>query len=217
MLNVQASRLRAGGGEDAARSAGGTPALHTPPSQSERRRLAGWPGAVSAPVRSHRERFAHTRVLTNMTRTIFLAALLCTLLVPSAFAEKTDAVQQVRQLEREWLDAYEKHDSAAMQRIVADDFSIVFPDGSGQTKAGILTMLERARASSRPSPRFTTEDVQARAYGDTVILSGRVITHMKRADGSESRQESRYTDTYVKLDGRWQVVASHLSNVPAKK
>ena len=32
----------------------------------------------------------------------------------------------------------------------------------------------------------------------------------------EERQESRYTDTYVRLDGRWQVVASHLSNVKAK-
>ena len=152
-----------------------------------------------------------------MTRPIFLAALLCTLIVPTVFAEKTDSVQQVRQLEREWLDAYEKHDSAAMQRIVADDFSIVFPDGSGQTKADIMTMLERGRASKRPSPRFTTEDVKARAYGNTVILSGRVFTHTKRADGTESREESRYTDTYVKLDGRWQVVASHLSNAPAAK
>ena len=149
-----------------------------------------------------------------MTRPISLAAvLLLALAVPTAWAQTASPVQQVRQLEREWLDAYEKRDSAAMQRIVADDFTIVFPDGSSQTKTDILAMLERGRAGDHPGPRFTTEDVQARAYGDTVILSGRVITHRKGPDGIESRQESRYTDTYVRLDGRWQVVASHLSNV----
>jgi uncharacterized protein (TIGR02246 family) len=162
------------------------------------------------------ERSARRHVLTNMTRPIFLAALLFALIVPPAFAQTADPIQEVRQLEREWLDAYEKHDSAAMQRIVADDFTIVFPDGGSQTKADIMAMMERGRASKRPSPRFTTEDVNARAYGNTVILSGRVVTHMKRPDGTEGREESRYTDTYIRLDGRWQVVASHLSNVKAK-
>jgi uncharacterized protein (TIGR02246 family) len=162
------------------------------------------------------ERSAHQRVLTSMTRPIVLTALLLTLVMPYASAQPADPAQQVRQLEREWLDAYEKLDSAAMQRIVADDFTIVFPDGASQTKADILAMLERGRASNRPAPHFTTEDVQARAYGNTVILSGRVIMHRKGPDGTESRQESRYTDTYVRLDGRWQVVASHLSNVKAK-
>jgi hypothetical protein len=35
---------------------------------------------------------------------------------------------------------------------------------------------------------------------------------MKRPDGTTSETHQRYTDTYVKRDGRWQVVASHLSN-----
>lgn len=120
------------------------------------------------------------------------------------------ALAQVRRLEREWLDAYEKRDGEAMNRIVADDFTIVFPDGSGQSKADILASLERGRASGRPSPTFSTEDVQARAYGDTVVLTGRVITQSQNG-----RQESRYTDTYVRRGNGWQVVASHLSNVAA--
>ena len=153
-----------------------------------------------------------------MKRSILAGAiLLLTLISLPASAQETspDAIKEVRQLERQWLDAYEQLDDAAMRRIVADDFTIVFPDGSGQTKADILAMLERGRNSKRPSPRFTTEEVQARVYGDTVILSGRVITQSKRPDGTEVREASRYTDTYVRRDGRWQVVASHLSNAPA--
>lgn len=120
--------------------------------------------------------------------------------------------QEVRQLERAWLDAYEQLNVEAMQRIVADDFMITFPDGSMQSKAQIVESLKRARAAARPMPKFHTEDVRARVYGETVILTGRVVTEYQRG-GETVKDESRYTDTYVKRQGRWQVVASHLSNV----
>ena len=138
-------------------------------------------------------------------------ALLSLVIAAVAFAQTppaADPIAEVRALEREWLDAYEKHDAEAMKRIVADDFTIYFGDGSMQTKADILAML--ARGAGKPGPAFTTEDVRARVYGDTVILTGRVITEMQRADGTKSRSASRYTDTYVRRGGKWQVVASHL-------
>jgi uncharacterized protein (TIGR02246 family) len=121
--------------------------------------------------------------------------------------------EQVRRLERAWLDAYEKHDVKAMNDIVADDFVITFPDGSMQTKAQIVAMIKAPRQPGRPTPKFHTEDVQTRVYGDTVILMGRVVTEWQRDGQTQSKAQQRYTDTYVKRNGRWQVVASHLSNV----
>lgn len=117
------------------------------------------------------------------------------------------AEQEVRKLERSWLDAYEKHDVGAMTAIVADDFTITFNDGSIQTKPQIIESLKRSRGSSK----FRTENVQSRAYGDTVVLIGLVISEWKQGDKDMS-DRSRYTDTYVKRSGKWQVVASHLSN-----
>ena len=126
--------------------------------------------------------------------------------------QASQSEQEVRKLERAWLDAYEQHDGKAMNEIVADDFAITFPDGSMQTKPQILDSIKAPRSSASPSLKFYTEDVQARVYGDTVILMGRVITEYQR-DGKAMKEQSRYTDTYVKRQGRWQVVASHLSNV----
>ncbi|MGH7726326.1 MAG: nuclear transport factor 2 family protein [Candidatus Eiseniibacteriota bacterium] len=120
--------------------------------------------------------------------------------------------QAARALERAWLDAYEQLDTLAMDRIVADDFLITFPDGSRQTKPQILSDLRAMRG--RPGPyttRFRTEDVTSRPYGSTVVLTGVVVTISKR-DGKTVEDRSRYTDTYVERNGRWQVVASHLSN-----
>jgi uncharacterized protein (TIGR02246 family) len=122
------------------------------------------------------------------------------------------AEAEVRKLERQWLDAYEKRDAGAMDRIVADDFAITFPDGSVQTKAQLMAGIRQPPKEGAAAPRFFTDDVRARAYGDTVVLTGTVVTERTRG-GKAIREAARYTDTYVKRDGKWQVVASHLSNV----
>jgi uncharacterized protein (TIGR02246 family) len=123
-----------------------------------------------------------------------------------------DAAQAVQKMERAWLDAYERHDVKAMDAIVAEDFTITFPNGSMQTKAQIIASLKNAGQPGRPTSKFHTEDVRARVYGDTVILVGRVVTEYQRDGQTLSKEQQRYTDTYVRRDGRWQVVASHLSN-----
>ena len=128
----------------------------------------------------------------------------------------TKAEEEVRKLEREWLDAYEQNDGGAMDRIVADDFTITFPNGAVQTKPQLMAMVKSPRRAGQPRMKFHTEDVRSRAYGGTVILIGRVVTEYER-DGKAVREQSRYTDMYVLRDGRWQVVASHLSNVEEAK
>jgi len=131
----------------------------------------------------------------------------------SSAVQLSQAENEVRKLEREWLDAYEQHDAAAMDRILADDFKLVQSGGSVQTKADILAALKGARDSARPAPKFSTADVQSRVEGGTVILTGRFIQRMER-DGQMRTMEARYTDTYVTRNGRWQVVASQLTRIP---
>ena len=115
----------------------------------------------------------------------------------------TRAEEEVRKLEREWLDAYEQNDGGAMERIVADDFTITFPNGAIQTKPQLMAMVKSPRRAGQPRMRFH-------------ILVGRVVTEYER-DGKTVKEQSRYTDTYVSRGGRWQVVASHLSNVAEAK
>jgi len=131
---------------------------------------------------------------------------------PRVQQQLSEAEQEVRKLEREWLDAYEKQDAETMKRIVSDDFKLTFSNGSVQTKADILAQLKSAQDSSRPSPKFSTEDVQSRVEGDAVILTGSVIQTMNR-DGQTKTMQMRYTDTYAKRQGRWQVIASQLTRI----
>jgi uncharacterized protein (TIGR02246 family) len=146
----------------------------------------------------------------------FLIFLMLLVACASEVAAQNDAAQEVRKLERAWLDAYEQHDSKAMDRIVADDFTITFTDGRIQTKPQIMKSIAAPRNPNNPPSRFYTEDVQARVYNDTVILIG-LVTSQWQQNGQPMKEQNRYTDTYVKRNGRWQVVASHLSNAPKPK
>ena len=157
-----------------------------------------------------------------MVRIVIPLTLLCAALFgnsPAGQAQQSNrskAEEEVIKLERQWLDAYEQNNPEEMDRIVADDFTITFPNGGIQTKPQLMAMIKAPRRTSAPRMRFHTEDVRSRAYGDTVILIGKVITEYER-DGKPVKEASRYTDTYVRRNGRWQVVASHLSNVEEAK
>jgi uncharacterized protein (TIGR02246 family) len=130
----------------------------------------------------------------------------------SGSGNNVEVERQLRQLERAWLDAYEQHDAAAMERILADDFAITHPDGQIQTRAQVLESVKRMREKSATSAMtFATEDVQVRIDGDTALLSGKLVQQSERG-GATSRQLA-YTDTYAKRDGRWQVVSSHLKQL----
>ena len=119
------------------------------------------------------------------------------------------AEQELRKLEHQWLDA----NADEIERIEADDFTITYEDGSVRNKAQYLAMARRAVRD--PNVSQWTEDSVVRVYGDTAIITGRFLYKVRDKD-KETTTESRYTDTYIRRNGSWQVVASHLSRIKNK-
>lgn len=124
---------------------------------------------------------------------------------------KTAIEQELLKLQREWLDAYQKHDAAALERIEADDFTLTESDGKLTSKAEDVASIKNAKPP-QPDDAFDVEDVKVRWYGDTAVLTGRVIIKY-RNKGQMVAEKYRYTDTYLKRRGRWQVVASQLTRI----
>ncbi len=115
-------------------------------------------------------------------------------------------------LEREWLDAYMKRDVAALERIEADDFSITYSTGDSRTKAQELAHL-KSNSDGEGTFKLSTEDTKVRVYGDTTVLTGTLI--QQRVDnGKEINLRVRYTNVWVKRNGRWQVVAVQFTKMP---
>ena len=129
--------------------------------------------------------------------------------------QQTDAVVKdtLVQIEHQWGDALVKRDVEAFGRWIADDWILTWSDGSRVTKAMALTDLKEG-ALNVESLQF--DDVSVRVYGDTAIVIGLITEKSKFRDGDTSGKR-RFTDVFVKRDGRWQVVASHECDILEKK
>jgi ketosteroid isomerase-like protein len=124
--------------------------------------------------------------------------------------------QELIQLERDWSLAVMKHDTATIDRILADDYVGIDGRGIITTKA---QEIEEAKAPKpgAPSPPFlvldeTVSDMKVRTYGNVAVVNGRVIEKI-RANEKESEIQYRRTTVWAKRDDRWQCVSFHGSRI----
>ncbi len=112
----------------------------------------------------------------------------------------TDAL---RKLNDDYIHAVRTSDARRFREILAEDFLNTNPDGSLLDKAGFLEQIARPLALSN----FEAHDVRIRVLGDAAIIHGR--TSYTKPDGQAA--SGRYTDIWVRSDGRWLAVAAQVS------
>jgi ketosteroid isomerase-like protein len=116
--------------------------------------------------------------------------------------------------DRAWADAIARGDVAALDRVFADEFVIVSPNGDVKDKRQEINNL--APAPDVTTYYFRTEDVEARVYKDAAVVRGRAVWKVKYK-GQDIDNNRRYTSTYVRRGGHWLLVAQQISgNIPAK-
>jgi RNA polymerase sigma factor (sigma-70 family) len=109
----------------------------------------------------------------------------------------------VKLLERAWADAIPRRDSAIINRVMADDFEGIDPAGNVFTKSSYMPDLAHGVFSDQP---IELDEVKTRVFGDAAVATSRI-----KIAGYPSR--GRMTNVYVKRQGRWQCVASHMSGL----
>lgn len=153
----------------------------------------------------------------KLARVIFA----CLLAVPALCAEEptatasnvSSAKQALVQVEHDWANALVKGDVGTWSRCVANDWIGTTPEGNMVTKAGAYADL---KAGLVVRELFRLDDLKVRVYGDVAIVFG-LETEKSNIHGKDMSGQYRFTDVFVKRDGRWQAVASHLSRVSAEK
>jgi ketosteroid isomerase-like protein len=118
------------------------------------------------------------------------------------------AEEEVLAVERSRGEAIRTHDRAALARIYADDFSGVTTAGKKVDKETVLQVL----ANVDPRLTFTTDDLTARLFGDTAVVSGRV-TGRGNLDGREISNAFWFLHVYAHRAGRWELVAGESTNI----
>jgi ketosteroid isomerase-like protein len=124
---------------------------------------------------------------------------------------------EVMKLAREWMKSAQTYDAEVINRVVADDAVLVYPDGSPATKADELRLVD-TKAITADSWEMLDAKVTVTS-ADSAFITGRsVVKNGKYKDPSAKRPidisgEYRFLDVYARRNGKWQVVASQATKV----
>jgi len=112
-------------------------------------------------------------------------------------------MKDLEALNANYIRSVAESDVAWFDQNLSDDFLNSNPDGSIVDRAGFLKQI----AKPFPFSGLGIEDVRIRGLADTAIIHAR--TKYRKADGQPGA--GRYTDIWMRRDGRWQCVAAHVT------
>jgi uncharacterized protein (TIGR02246 family) len=110
----------------------------------------------------------------------------------------------VMQLERDIMTAFVKKDAAKLLSIGKPDAWFIDSNGSVTTLKDVVAGL---KAGAYTIQSMHVDDLKVRVFGDTAVAVG-LETEQSGYKGKDSSGQYRFTDTWLKRDGRWLCVAS---------
>jgi len=119
-----------------------------------------------------------------------------------------DAAKFIADAERDWALAVASGDTAIVEQIVAEDFIGVAPDGTQYNKQDAI---RDTRESAKDFVSNHLNRVKVRFFGNTAVAQGDE-TWEKQA-GEQRHGRYVWTDTWILRNGRWQIVAAHVSMI----
>ena len=122
---------------------------------------------------------------------------------PSAEVE-----QEIRRLDEEWHQAHIRRDADALRKLIPAEAT--FASGGA-----LLTGDEYVKDFQESETRFESVEVgglRTRVFNDAAVTTA-VDTIKGRSREGAFEEQFRRTATYVRRDGRWQLVALHVSRL----
>ena len=141
-----------------------------------------------------------------------LSVVLVLVSVASTFGAQAQRVRSEQeiliQLEQDWDQAFHRNDARFIERILADEFIVTYPDGSRGDKAKELALA----AVDQPIESSMLDEFTVKVYRDTAVVW--FTQHLVGSrQGQKLELTFRYVDVFVFRDGRWQCVASQSTRV----
>jgi ketosteroid isomerase-like protein len=145
---------------------------------------------------------------------LFIVVVACVILLPLWGADRNEQESQrfIVECERKWAESIASGDTTQVEQFVADDVLGVNTDG---------TLYDKAKAISDTKHDFKDDafnhvnEVKVRFFGDTAAAQG--SESWERCTGEPKLGRFVWTDTWIRRNGRWQVVAAEDLTIPEPK
>jgi ketosteroid isomerase-like protein len=148
---------------------------------------------------------------------LLFAALISFVALPLALSQTASsndtktAEQEVRQMIEQYRTALTKGDTAALERIWADDYTFINASGAVLTKAERL-----ANQKSGATKLGTVEmdpDMKIRVYGGDVAIAINRVTLKGQYSGKATSGQFQSSIVFVKMPTGWQLVCNQITPV----
>ena len=93
------------------------------------------------------------------------------------------AAEVVRKLELQWMEAYAKRDIAFLEKVLSDDYTSAYPNGSVPHKKG---EIEAVKSGAVASTEMKPVEIKAPIYGNLAVFTGR-STIKAKVNGQDVR------------------------------
>ena len=114
------------------------------------------------------------------------------------------------ELESKLSEALVREDATVLNRLWRKDLVFTFPNGSVSNKAQRLAGQKPSAQSAQSTN--TNDEAKVHLYGNTAVVT--VLSTWKgKAGTQEYSDQYQATHVWVKQQGRWQLVAAHVSQV----
>jgi ketosteroid isomerase-like protein len=146
-----------------------------------------------------------------MTRALQIGVLAVLAAAPAYSQSPNAAEQAVLKVYRDLDQAQFKKDRATMERLMADDYSYTHSNGAVNDKSADIkeTMSDDIKWTDTKS-----DDLKVRTYGNVAVVTGQVT--LTGSSKNYHPGPRRFTEIWVKRDGRWQNVGGQTTLVPSK-
>lgn len=139
-------------------------------------------------------------------------ALVAVLFGGAAFAQPAPPPDSTRErlagAEQAWLDAYSANDRETLVHVLANEFALVLPDGTVVTRDDVIGGRDLGGLLEGVPTRYTDNRIIRVVRDWMAVISG---TYASPHEARTPAERVGYTDTWVRRDGRWQLLASHLT------
>lgn len=144
-----------------------------------------------------------------MKKNLFHALFLTLGFVP-AFAQ-TPTERAVLDAEERRFAAQVWKDYAALDRLIGEDLYYQHSNGDIDTKTSFIQGIKEGK---RNYDDIKIEESKVRVYGKTAIINAVCMYYRKGENGQPNNLHLRYTDVWVKRNGRWQMVTWQSLKIP---
>ena len=146
-----------------------------------------------------------------MTVKLKLLAIIVALLQTLGLAaQQPTAEQQIQQASNVYEQALTQKNEPLLKSILADNFILTTASGKVLTKKDMMLNLTK---EGTKYDKFESSDVRINVLNEAAIETGKVHTVGIRG-GKKIAETTRYTDFWVKMQGKWLLLAEHSSFIP---